>query len=265
MVNELIDCLILLSQNGVNRMKLRRTTTFFLGLALLGCGYIALDLSNGYRLRRAFTAELIEVRPSLSPTQALQWFWQLSSVNQISNAKLFVGRVPASFWMRCKDDPPPSNLELFETSKDPDFFGMPEGLTSYTAMLRANRPGLRGLRIIEERIFEDEAVVDFEYLNAGTTAKRNRAFLKRDFNGWQLFEINFTDHEWMKVDEYARERVECPKIENNFNGYLLDVGSKPNLAPRLSEFSDSEVEVFPRVSSRDLSPNPRLPFRYDGK
>lgn len=162
------------------------------------------------------TKQLLAARPTLTPSETLHIYWQSASENRISDAALFTGPTPASYWIKCIGDSYNPREGKADVGIDPNqLFEIDGDMYSFTRLLQVNRPSIDKLKITDERSYLDEAVVEFSYLDP----EISRAFLKRDTEGWKLFFIDTTNLEFMRSDEYARERTICPSNdEDTTNG-----------------------------------------------
>jgi hypothetical protein len=183
------------------------------------------------KVRREF---IEQIQPNLTPSQVLQYYWQSATANQIEDVKLFATTIPSSFWVRCEGQQPSSNSTGLEDGKHgKEFTGLTSGVISYTAMLRASRPSLTRLRIVSERIYENEAVVDFEYEVTSEIISKERAYFFNDTSGWKLFIVWPTDSlSHMIIEEYAAPREKCDPLRAT-DGPPFDFIS-PMPVPRIS-------------------------------
>ena len=191
----------------------------FLILILVSCfvvGTSATIFITNYERQKAKQQVINKLKtdlPNLTPTDVLKYYWIFASQNGLDEIKLFTAKTPVSFWVQCRGEKPDEYLLEEKIVNDEEFSGTILNLRHDIRMMRANRPNLSELKILNEAVFEDEAAIDFEYLNDD-----NRAFFKKVDGVWKLFAIHQLDLDFARWDEYAHPRSECKKPEMNFNG-----------------------------------------------
>ena len=138
-------------------------------LVLIGCfivGLAAKILVNNYERQKAKQQVISKIKndlPNLTPTDVFKRYWIFAAQNGLDELRLLTTKTPASFWVKCRGETPSEYLPEEKIEDDEEFTGTIAPISPYIRMMRINRPTLSQLKILNETVFEDEAIVDFEY------------------------------------------------------------------------------------------------------
>lgn len=188
---------------------------FTLILIALACFFTGLFVNREYitfkreKAKKEFINNFKKDLPFLTPTEVFKNYWLFASQNRLDEIRLFAREIPESYWKRCSNDKTVTNFHEDVEEIYKEFAGNLYSLRHDISMMRANRPRLSDLALLNETVFEDEATVDFKYLDT-----EHRAFFKKEANVWKLFVISPMILDFMRVDEYAHPRPFCKQLEN---------------------------------------------------
>jgi len=173
------------------------------GFLIVSCDNLKQEQSNVYS------------KNENSPSQAVVKYLNNSIDGDSRSVRESIARTPASFWLQCRSNnditkKTSDDTQSKETEKkwEDGYYDLTESTSEY---IKTNKVKL--LSTIEERIFNDEAIV---LVNAGNQyQKQNMAFYLTWKDGqWKIFLVNSNNDSSPISYKFAEERPLC-QTQNN--------------------------------------------------